>query len=101
MNLHRLLMQRQAAGRPVTVGVIGAGNSWFSLFAPANTPRRIIDKLHASVQSLMRDKGLAGRLASEGMTLQGSQSPEEFAAFVASEHDRVGRLVQEAGLSVE
>jgi predicted homoserine dehydrogenase-like protein len=25
MNLHRLLLERQAAGRPVTVGVIGAG----------------------------------------------------------------------------
>ena len=25
MNLHRLLLQRQETGRPVTVGVIGAG----------------------------------------------------------------------------
>ena len=25
MNLHKLLLERQAAGRPVTVGIVGAG----------------------------------------------------------------------------
>ncbi len=25
MNLHRMLLERQAAGRPVTVGLVGAG----------------------------------------------------------------------------
>ena len=25
MNLHRMLLERQAAGKPVTVGIVGAG----------------------------------------------------------------------------
>ncbi len=25
MNLHRMLMERQAAGKPITIGIIGAG----------------------------------------------------------------------------
>lgn len=37
MNLHRMLLQRQAAGRPVTVGVVGAGKFGTMFLAQART----------------------------------------------------------------
>src|SRR5256714_12212941 len=39
MNLHALLLEREAAGRPVTVGVIGAGKFGTMFLAQARLTR--------------------------------------------------------------
>src|SRR5207247_7249866 len=39
MNLHALLLEREAAGRPVTVGVIGAGKFGTMFLAQARVTR--------------------------------------------------------------
>src|SRR3954470_16537645 len=39
MNLHSLLLEREAAGRPVTVGVIGAGKFGTMFLSQARLPR--------------------------------------------------------------
>ena len=39
MNLHAMLLKREAAGRPVTVGVIGAGKFGTMFLAQARTTR--------------------------------------------------------------
>jgi predicted homoserine dehydrogenase-like protein len=39
VNLHALLLEREAAGRPVTVGVIGAGKFGTMFLAQARSTR--------------------------------------------------------------
>src|SRR6266545_1288541 len=62
MNLHRMLLARQAAGRPVTVGLIGAGKFGTMFLSQV----RVTDGMHlAGVADLDVERARC-RLASAG-----------------------------------
>jgi tripartite-type tricarboxylate transporter receptor subunit TctC len=70
---------------------------WFGLFAPAGTPRPIIDKLAGAAQKGVHEPQAVQRLHTLGFDpLEGG--PEEFAAYVRSEIDRWTAVVHAAGL---
>ncbi|MEA2935057.1 MAG: hypothetical protein QOD74_1703 [Variibacter sp.] len=75
--------------------------SWFGLFAPARTPKPVIQKLFSAVQATRSEELLRKKFALEGMIPSFSDSPEEFTAFVADEHARYRDLVREAGLGLK
>src|SRR5436190_21056263 len=62
VNLHAMLRQREAAGRPVTVGVIGAGKFGTMFLAPARvTPgMRVVAVADLDVQRALQALGSAG-----------------------------------------
>lgn len=73
---------------------------WFGIFFPAKTPKSIIDRLSAEIRKAMASPDLRQRfidLGAEPMT----GSPEEFGAFVKSEHQHWGKLIRDAGIRVE
>ncbi len=72
----------------------------FGLFAPAATPRPIINKLHAEVVKALQVPEVRERLASQGAEPVGS-TPEEYDAFVRSEIAKWGKVVKEAGITPE
>ena len=81
-------------------GFPGIGtNAWQGLFAPAATPRPIVDKLYASVAAVLsREKpGLAQKM----MTAEVSPSPAEFTAQVRRETQSWADFVREAKIKVE
>jgi len=83
------------------VGVPGFDvSTWFAFFAPAGTPRAVIDKLNADIIRTMQAKDVADRLIAMGMT-NTTGTPEQLAAHVASEITRWGRVVKEANIKVE
>jgi tripartite-type tricarboxylate transporter receptor subunit TctC len=72
-------------------------NAWFGLFAPAKTPRPIVDKLNAEVVRALQQldvKEILTRQFAEGTPT----TPEEFGALVKSELVKWTKVVTEAGL---
>lgn len=77
-----------------------AAGPWYGLLAPGGTPPDIIAKLNAEVAAILQSPEISQRLTSEGAEPSGN-SPEAFAAFLKEESDRWGKVVREAGITVD
>jgi len=74
--------------------------SWFALFAPANTPKPIIDKLQAEVRKILKTPEVAKRLADAGLEPVGS-TPEELAAYQKTEIAKWVKVVKDSGAKAD
>lgn len=74
--------------------------TWFAMFAPAGTPKPVITKLNAEVQRVFRLPEVAERLKTLGLESVLS-SPEELAAYQASEITKWTKVVKESGARAE
>ncbi len=74
--------------------------SWFALFAPAGTPKPIVDKLQAEVKKIIGTPEVAKRLADAGLEAVGS-TPEELAAYQRTEITKWAKVVKDSGAKVE
>jgi tripartite-type tricarboxylate transporter receptor subunit TctC len=72
---------------------------WTGLEAPAGTPRSVIDRIHASILSVMKQPGVVKFFndTSRDMKILG---PEEFARFKEAEVKGFAQLVQKAQLNL-
>jgi tripartite-type tricarboxylate transporter receptor subunit TctC len=70
------------------------------MFAPANTPADIIDRLWREVRTAMQDPGVRQRLAGIGVEPV-ADSPADFRKFVAAELKAYGEKVRLAGVKPE
>ena len=75
-------------------------SSWFGLFAPAGTPRAIVDKIQADVAKALAVPEVRERLVSQG-ALPGGNTPDQFAAFIKAETDKWTRVVKIANAKVD
>jgi tripartite-type tricarboxylate transporter receptor subunit TctC len=73
---------------------------WYGLFAPAGTPREIVNRVQAEVAKALLLPEVGERLAADGAEPVGNR-PEEFAAYIKAELDKWGRVVRESKLSLE
>lgn len=71
-------------------------SAWIGLFAPAKTPRQIIDQLNRAVQAAL-DAEMKAKLAENGMEVSAS-TPEELQQMVARDLKLHAELVKAAGL---
>jgi tripartite-type tricarboxylate transporter receptor subunit TctC len=79
-------------------GVPGfAMEEWVGLFAPAGTPREIVQRLQQAVAQVLRDAEVRRRLDAIGAEPVGS-TPEAFAAFLAEARAAARALVREANI---
>jgi tripartite-type tricarboxylate transporter receptor subunit TctC len=67
--------------------------TWFGLVGPAGIPLPVVAKLHDAFATAVRDPQVAKQFEEQGADAV-SNSPEAFAAFIASETDRFGDLVR-------
>jgi tripartite-type tricarboxylate transporter receptor subunit TctC len=74
--------------------------AWFGLFAPAGTPKAIIDRLSAETRTALATPEIRKLLIDLGADPLGS-TPEAFDVYVKSEFDRWGKLTKEAGITIE
>jgi tripartite-type tricarboxylate transporter receptor subunit TctC len=73
---------------------------WFGLFAPAGTPREVVDRLSSETLKALQTTKVRERLAALGVDPM-PMSPDEFAAHVAREVALNATLARNAGLKAE
>ncbi len=74
--------------------------SWYGLWAPAGTPRPIVQRLHALVTRAFEEQDMRELWFKLGAE-HGGASPEQFAAFVRNEVVKWGKVVREAKVTIE
>lgn len=80
-------------------GVPGYGASgWFSVVAPAGTPRPIIDRLNGILAGYVSRPDVQDRMNALAITPTTS-TPDELAAFIPAEIKRWAQVVKDAGIT--
>src|SRR5258706_4644638 len=75
--------------------------AWFGIFAPAGTPRAVVRRLHDEFLKAMRNPEVVDKLTGQGLDIYTLRSPEEFAALIAADSVKYGRVVREAGIRAD
>jgi len=75
-------------------------NVWYGFAVPAATPKPAVQKLNAEIAAALHLPAVAERLQDLGLTIV-ADTPQQFARFVASESQKMRRLVQVSGAGVE
>jgi tripartite-type tricarboxylate transporter receptor subunit TctC len=70
---------------------------WVGLFAPAATPRDIINRLHDAAAAALADKAVAENLKALGAAPM-NMTPTEFDAYVKAEIATIAKVVKAAGI---
>jgi tripartite-type tricarboxylate transporter receptor subunit TctC len=69
--------------------------AWWGIFAPAGTPKPVIDKFHAELTKAINRPDVRGRLTEQlGMELRVA-SPEATQEFLLAEMERWGKVVRD------
>lgn len=71
--------------------------TWFGLFAPANTPREIIDQVHADVVGITGTPEFKQKNYVERAIEYGVNTPEQFAKFISETRAEAAVLAKESG----
>ena len=74
--------------------------SWFTIVAPAGTPKEIIARLHAEIVKALADPDVQAQLRNQGLTPRGS-TPEELGHATREQLARYARLFKEANIKAE
>jgi tripartite-type tricarboxylate transporter receptor subunit TctC len=74
--------------------------AWFAAYAPAKTPKPIIDKLNAAFRDALADKEVSGRLLTIGIEPEAS-TPEELKTFQAAETEKWKKIAADAKIEPE
>jgi tripartite-type tricarboxylate transporter receptor subunit TctC len=74
--------------------------NWMGIFAPAGTPRAIIERLNTAINAATHRPELKERLLNQGAEPL-SGTPEDLAAYLRRELDKYGRIIREAGVKAE
>ena len=75
-------------------------SAWFGFFAPAKTPKPVVDLLNRAINRALQSPDVAEKLAKVGMDPV-SSTPEVFAAMVASDYAKWGPIVKASGFKPE
>ena len=82
-------------------GVPGfAVTQWYGVFAPAGTPRPIVDRLHTEIIKALQLPDLISRLTADGAETVGN-SPQQLAEHVKTEREKWAKVIKQAGIRGE
>jgi tripartite-type tricarboxylate transporter receptor subunit TctC len=74
---------------------------WTGMFAPAGTPRDVVQRLNTEMSRLIADPAFVAKyLTPQSMDPRGG-TPEEFAAFLRQDRETAGKLAKLAGVKPE
>jgi tripartite-type tricarboxylate transporter receptor subunit TctC len=74
--------------------------SWFGLFAPAGTPRAIVDKMQVDVAKALATPEVRERFLGQGAD-PGGMNSEQFAAFIRAETEKWAQVVKFSNARVD
>jgi len=75
-------------------------NSWFTIMAPAGTPKEIVDRLNAEVVKALADPDVREKLAAQGLTVRGTSS-QALAAATREQLAKYARLIKESNITMD
>jgi len=75
-------------------------SAWFGLVAPAGTPQPVIDRLNAEFNKALKNADVIDKLSQNGARVLPSL-PADFAALIASDTERLGKVVRLSGAKVD
>jgi len=82
-------------------GVKGlAMSAWYGVYAPAGTPRAIVERLNKEIAVVLAQPEVVNKLAAAGAE-PGDMSLAQFTQFQASEYARFGQLIKDTGIHVD
>jgi tripartite-type tricarboxylate transporter receptor subunit TctC len=83
-------------------GFPGIGtNAWQGMFAPAATPKPVIDRLHGAVVAVLTRPEQKEGLAKQMMSVEVSKSPQEFTDLVRRETAAWGEFLRETRIRID
>ena len=74
--------------------------AWYGFFAPAKTPKDVIDKLNAEAQKAMKTPAYQQVLKDTGSDYVGD-TPENFAKFIAAERAKWAKVAKDSGATLD
>jgi tripartite-type tricarboxylate transporter receptor subunit TctC len=75
-------------------------DSWFGVFAPAGTPKSIVDRLSGEIAKATKLPDVRERLTGQGFAVVGG-TPAEFDAFVKAEVAKWKRVIEVSGAKAD
>ena len=75
-------------------------SNWIGIFAPAGTPKPIINKLNAEIIKIMQQPAVQKRLETEGAKFK-PMTPEAFGAFQKNEALKWAKTIKDSGIKPE
>jgi tripartite-type tricarboxylate transporter receptor subunit TctC len=75
-------------------------DNWYGLVAPIATPQPILAKLHTAASEALRSPEVKDKLAAQAVIAVGNSSAE-FTAYVKTEIDRWGQVINASGIKVK
>jgi tripartite-type tricarboxylate transporter receptor subunit TctC len=76
-------------------------DQWYGLFAPAKTPRAIVEQLSKEMVRVLALPEIRERLATRGSVAKSSPSPDEFDRFLKAETEKVTKVIKDGGIRLE
>ena len=74
--------------------------SWQAVFAPAGTPKPIVDRLYAEIARILKEPDVQERLAKLGLDPSG-MPPAELAAFQKAEIEKGAKVIKAANIRID
>ena len=74
---------------------------WNGIFAPAKTPKPIVDQLNAAMTTALNDKAVFGRLQDVGIDPTPGATPAQLTDFVKAELAKWGRIIKASGAGTD
>ena len=70
------------------------------MFTAAGTPKAVVDKINADVNTALNDPAIKAALDSQGLTAVGG-SAEDFKRLLDADAKRWGAIIQKAGIKLD
>jgi tripartite-type tricarboxylate transporter receptor subunit TctC len=74
--------------------------AWVGAFAPAGTPRPIVERLNAELRKVLADPEVASKLGAQTLDPL-PMTPEEFAARLRADYDKYAYVVRVSGARID
>jgi tripartite-type tricarboxylate transporter receptor subunit TctC len=74
--------------------------TWYAVVAPPKTPKRIVDKINADINEVLRQPEMLARLIDFSAEAVGG-TPEDTAKYMREEIERWGTVIKTAGVKLE
>ncbi|WP_042883258.1 Bug family tripartite tricarboxylate transporter substrate binding protein [Cupriavidus necator] len=73
---------------------------WYAVFAPAGTPKPIVDRLNAEISKMLASPKIRQKFEDAGVEPLVS-TPEQLASMMRSDTNEVGKLIQAANIKID